>query len=664
MNAVRVRSVRVLLACVLPLLTPASSARAADWKPIDAAQLALKAPRVQADADAEALFWEVRVADEFDQTSDLGARTVFDHYVRIKVFTDRGRDTYATVDLPYEAGVRIEDVAARTVKPDGSVVELKKGDVYERTVIKTNDVRVKAVSFAVPAIAPGTIIEYRWREIHSDSIANYLRLPFSREVPVQTTRYYLRPLEFPDNDYVMRAMSFNGDFAPMEPQKDGFTMLSLSNVPADRDEPYSLPPFERRPWVLIYYQARTSSTNLRDQYLEYSKSLYQDSAKAIKPTGRIRALAAEAVANKPTLDERIAGLMRVTRRVVTRIDVDTATGEQRRKAKANKNADDIASRGLGTAEDTRTLFIALAQSVGIDARIAATSNRAEFLQTPTHSNPYFLDGFLVAVRNGDAWIFVDPANEHSPNGAVRWNYAGQEALITDAKTVITARVPLAPAARSMKQRTGKFTLLDDGTIEGEWKLVYSGYWADIFREQEDQDSPSERTKTLQEDIASRVPGAVVSDVQLDAGNTAEPYSVSYKLRIPGYAQRTGARLFFQPIVFQKGLTPYFPSPTRSTEVYFRFPWTEQDDITISLPRGFQLEQPEVPGELNGGSARYRLAMTMGGSVLSVSRTFVMGSTDNIVVFDQQRYPVVKEFFDRVHTADGHTLVLRRTEAGQ
>jgi Domain of Unknown Function with PDB structure (DUF3857)/Transglutaminase-like superfamily len=663
MNLVRVTSLRVLLASVLPLLTLTTSARAADWKLIDAAQLALKAPRVQADADAEALFWEVRVADEFDQTSDLGARTVFDHYVRLKIFTDRGRETYATVDLPYDSGVRIEDVAARTIKPDGSIVELKKGDVYERTVIKTNDARVKAVSFAVPAIAPGTIIEYRWREIHTNSIANYLRLPFSREVPVQITRYYLRPLEFPDNDYVMRAMSFNGDFAPMEPQKDGFTMLSLSNVPADREEPYSLPPFERRPWVLIYYQARTSSSNLRDQYLEYSKSLYQDSAKATKPTARIRALAAEAVASRPTLDERIAGLMRVTRRVVTRTDVDTATADQRRKARTNKNADDIAARGLGTADDMRTLFIALAQSVGLDARIAATSNRAEFLQTPAHSNPYFLGGFLVAVRNGDAWQFVDPANEHSASGAVRWNYTGQDALITDAKTVITAKVPLAPSSRSVKQRTGKFTLLDDGTIEGEWKLVYSGYWADIYREQEDQDSPSERVKDLQGDIASRVPGAVVSDVQLDAGNAAEPYSLSYKVRIPGYAQRTGARLFFQPIVFQKGLAADFPSPGRSTEVYFRFPWTEQDDITISLPPGFQLEQPEIPGELNGGVARYRLAMTTGGGQLSVSRTFMMGSTD-IVVFDQQRYPVVKEFFDRVHTADGHTLVLRRAEAGQ
>src|SRR5262245_63917748 len=129
--------------------------------------------------------------------------------------------------------------------------------------------------------------------------------------------------------------------------------------------------------------------------------------------------------------------MRVTRRVVTRIDVDTATADQRRRAKTNRTAEDIASRGLVTADDMRTLFIALAQSVGLDARIAATSNRAEFLQTPAHSNPFFLDGFLVAVRNGDAWTFVDHANEHSATGEGRWYYTGRDELILNSRHLTT-----------------------------------------------------------------------------------------------------------------------------------------------------------------------------------------------------------------------------------
>lgn len=664
MHARRAMILRALIPVVLiTSLCAAAPAGAADWNPVEAAQLALKAPKVQADADAEALFWEVRVADEYDQTSDLGARTMFDHYVRIKIFTERGREAYATVDLSYASGVQIRDVAARTIKSDGSIVELKKSDIYERTVVKGTDARVKAVSFAVPAIAPGTIIEYRWREVHSDSIANYLQLPFSRELPVQVTRYFVRPLEFPDNDFAMRALSFNGDFAPLQPQKDGSTMLSLQNVPADRDEPYALPPFERRPWVLVFYQASTASPNMRDQYAAYSKTLFEDYARRTRATDRIRKLAVEAVANTRSTEERVAGLMRVVRRVVTRVDVDTATAEQRRKAKENKNADAVAAQGTGTADDMRTLFIALAQSAGIEARLAATSNRAEFLETPAHSNPYFLNGFLVALRDGDAWAFVDPANEHSATGAVRWNYSAQDALITDPKMVLTRHVPLLPSSRSLKQRTGTFTLLEDGTLEGEWRLVYSGYWSDVFREQEDQDSPAERIKSLQDDIASRVPGAIVSDVRLDTGSVAEPYTLAYTIRVPGYAQRTGARLFVQPVVFQKGLAALFPSSTRFSDVYFRFPWSEQDDLTIALPAGFELEQPEIPGELNGGVVRYRLAMKTGGAQLSVSRTLIVGAQD-LVAFDRERYPVVKEFFDRVHTADDHTLVLRRKQGTQ
>ena len=63
-----------------------------DWKPIDPADLALKTPVVEKDADAEALFWEVRIDD-----SPEGDR-IFTHYIRVKVFTDRGRESQSKVN--------------------------------------------------------------------------------------------------------------------------------------------------------------------------------------------------------------------------------------------------------------------------------------------------------------------------------------------------------------------------------------------------------------------------------------------------------------------------------------------------------------------------------------------------------------------------------------
>src|SRR5215217_4898430 len=142
-----------------------------DWRPVDPAELSLKSATVERDADAEALFWEVKIDDSVE--GDL----IFSHYLRIKVFTDRGRESQSKVDLPfgrlYGSEVKIRDIAGRTIKPDGTFVELKKEDVFDRTIVKASGVKVKAKSFAMPAVVAGSIIEYRWKEVRVNQSANY-----------------------------------------------------------------------------------------------------------------------------------------------------------------------------------------------------------------------------------------------------------------------------------------------------------------------------------------------------------------------------------------------------------------------------------------------------------------------------------------------------------
>src|ERR1700749_4360123 len=94
---------RALFAALCLLLTLVSAyasapARAAggekDWKPIDPAYLAMKSPVVEKEADAEALFLEVRVSYE-DSGGDPG--TVLNPYVRIKIFNERGAESQSKI---------------------------------------------------------------------------------------------------------------------------------------------------------------------------------------------------------------------------------------------------------------------------------------------------------------------------------------------------------------------------------------------------------------------------------------------------------------------------------------------------------------------------------------------------------------------------------------
>jgi hypothetical protein len=57
--------------------------------------------------------------------------------------------------------VKIKDLVARVVKPDGSTIEISEKDVFEREIVKTSGTKVKAKSFVVPGIAAGVVVEYR-----------------------------------------------------------------------------------------------------------------------------------------------------------------------------------------------------------------------------------------------------------------------------------------------------------------------------------------------------------------------------------------------------------------------------------------------------------------------------------------------------------------------
>jgi hypothetical protein len=646
------------LVLLMTLAWPAAAV-AADWKPIAPAELALKSPKVQPDADAEALAWDVRVADRMDVDYDLTFTTTFEHYLRIKVFTDRGRDALATVDIPFVSGIRVRDIAARTTKPDGTTLELKKADIYERTVVKANDLKVRAVSFAVPGIQTGAIVEYRWSEVHDDSLVMNLSLPFSREIPAHLVRYYLEPLPL-GRQIGLRTLSFNGEFTAPERQKDGSWMVSLANVPADRSEPYDTPILERAPWLFAFYAERSAPSG-KEMWQQFAKDLHGDSTRRAKVNDDIRRIATEAVTGASTTADRIQALVRVARARVRRIDVDTASPEDRRKAKENKTAADALKRGAGNGEDVLLLFVALANAAGMEARVAASPNRARLFHSQRHEHSAFLGGRVAVVRGTDGWIPVDPANEYGASGGLRWFYEKQELLVADPRDIVSVHSPLTPPAGSRKQRVGTFKLTEDGTLEGECRLEFTGHWAEIFREQDDQDTPAEREKSLGDLVVKRLPGAEVTEVKVDmSADPGAPYVNSYKLRIPGYAQRTGARLFFQPSVFQKGIEALFPSESRTSPVYFEFPWSEDDQVTIELPPGFALEQPQRPAPLNAGAATYDvwLGTEDAWRHLVLKRSLAVG-LKHVTEIPPAGYRAVRSFFTTVHENDAHTLVLRR-----
>jgi hypothetical protein len=657
------RTLLPLLMLCLGLAWPAVVFAGDDWRPVDPADLALKSPMVEKDADAEALFWEVRLSDDAE---DGTPRTVLRHYVRIKIFTERGRESQSKIDIPFLGNWKIQDIAARTIKPDGNIVELKKDDVLERTIEKANGRKIKAKSFAMPGVEPGSIIEYRWKEVRNDQLANYIRLYFQREVPVQLVRYHIKPVSVPGFEYSMRVQTFNGKVSPFNKEKDGFYSVEMSKVPAFHEEPRMPPEDAVRPWMLIYY---SKETNLQgEKYWEdFGKKTYEEYKSRMKVSDEVKTAAAAAIAGSSTPEDKLGKLFEFCRSKIKNVNDDASglTSEDRAKLKENKSPADTLKRGMGTGTDIDMLFGSLAIASGFDARVVRLSDRSDTFFDKNFPDDYFIQAYDIAVKVGDQWRFYDPASTYVPLGMLRWQEEAQDALLSDPKQPVWLKTPLSPPEKSKVKRTAKLTLTDDGTLEGDAQVVYYGHMAVYRKEWDDDDSPAQREETLRESIKKQMSTADISTVKIEnVTDPIKPYTYSYHIRVLGYAQRTGKRLFLQPEFFQHGAAPLFSGSERRYPVYFSYPWSEEDHVTIDLPAGFSLDNADAPQPFGAGPVgdyKPTIAVTKDGRTMVYTRNCFFGGGDYIM-FPVTSYAALKTYFDAIHQADNHTVTLKQTAA--
>jgi transglutaminase-like putative cysteine protease len=651
-----------LLLCLFASFPTPVRAAGDEWKPIDPAHLALKSPTVEKEADAEALFWEVRIDD--DPEGDL----IFNHYLRVKVFTERGRESQSKIDLPFGkifgGETKIKDIEARTIKPDGSIVQLKKEDVFERTIAKGSGVKYKARSFAMPAVEPGCIIEYRWREVRVRSDANYIRLQFQRDIPVQRVQYLIKPMDYVGLGF--NSITLHGRSSPWVKEKGGFYSTTMTDMPAVHEETWMPPEDQVKTWMLVYYDKQIADkVDPQKYWFELGKSYYDRSKSLIKANDDVKQMAASLIADAKTDDEKLERLFQFCRDKIknTSNDALELTPEERGKLKENKSPSDTLKRGVGSSGDIDLLFAGLANASGFDARIVLASDRADLFFDKSIPNGYFVDPRIIAVNVGGTWKFFRPGYNYVPFGMLPWWSEGLQALISDPKQPVWVNTPMTPPRRSLVKRNAKLKLTDDGTIEGDITIEFTGHFAIDRKEQMDEESESQREEGLREEIKAQMSAAEITTVKIEnVTDHLKPLVYSYHVRFPGYAQRTGKRLFLQPAFFQHGLGPVFATANRKYPVYFHYPWSEDDRVEFELPKGYALDNADAPAPFAAtGISEYKpsLAASTDGTLLIYKRSFYFGEGGS-VLFPVDGYSQVKNFFDMLHKRDNHSIALKQT----
>ncbi len=625
-----------------------------DWKPVDPAQLSSKTPVVEKDADAEAIFWEVKVADESNSYGE--PQTVLTHYLRIKIFTERGKEQKSTIDLTYFGKTNISQVQGRTIKPNGEIIELKKDAVFERTIIKFGKLKVKTKSFAMPGVEPGAIIEYRYRETRPTRY--HTRLEFQQDIPIQIVKYYVKPLA--SDTYRLWSRPFHCNPTPLVKEHD-FHMTSLSNVPAFKEEPYMVPENQVRAWMLLFY-SESSKIEPDKYWKELGKKEFNENKNAMKVNDDVRKVASETIGDATTAEQKLERLLAYCRTRVKRLfdDASTLTDEDRKSIKENKAPADTIKNGIGTDRDIDLLFAALATAAGLEARVVMVSNRSQDFFDPGFANDYFLDDRVIAVKVDGSWKHFSPSNTYVPFGMLPWNHEGLKGLLTDAKEPSFIDLPVSAPEKSLERTIGKFKLSEEGSLEGDAYIEFTGHRAALMKEENDEESPEKRVEMLKEVIKRHLGAAEITNIKIEnVTDPVKPFIYSFHIKIENYATRTGKRLFLQPAFFQFGEAAFFTNAQRKYPIYFEYPYLETSHVEIALPTGFELDNAESPASFNANDVvKYDVSLKLAtdAKVMLYNRTLKI----NGMVFPVETYPALKQVFDLLHKQDNHQVTLKYT----
>lgn len=641
------------LCAVLALAASAAAGDAVEWRPVTPAELKMDKPVVEPDADAEAIFWEITLDDK------KRTKMTMSHYVRVKIFTERGREKFSKFDIPFVKGIKIENVAARVIRPDGSVTELQPGDIFEREIVKAGKLKVRAKSFAVPNIEPGVIVEYQYEEVRKNDSVSGERLSFQRDIPMQKVAYYVRP--YKDTSLETTPYNMTGDTRFVDDrERKGFQVLSRTNVPALKDEPYMPPEDEVRQWVFLRYITLGSLLNWANLSMNYQGLLKE----VAKPDKTIRRKAEELTAGAGSEDEKLRRLYDFVQNDIKNVTYDTTLTEDERDNLKLKDADDVLKRGMGTSGFIDLLFAALAQGAGFNVNLAVSGDRSEqFFNPNKYKSTSFIRPCCIAVKVNDQWKFFNPGTPFLPYGKLVWYEEDVVAMLVGDGGYMWIETPLSNPEDSPAKRTGRFKLLEDGTLEGTARIEYSGHQAISRRRDAYEDSQAKREEDFREEIRKRISTAEISDLRIENFNDPnKPLAYEFKMKVPNYAQKTGKRLFFKPSVFEYGADPVFSAATRTYDVYFPYPWSEEDDIEIRLPEGHDLDNADSPGDVadpNGiTSLKIGIGVDREVNTLVFSRKFHFGGGGNIF-FKVGSYPALKNLFDAFNQSDQHQITLKK-----
>lgn len=604
-------------------------------------------------------------------------------YQRIKILNEKALNpdergkTYADVEIPIlTIGDFVEDITdlkARTIKPDGSIVEFT-GKPFEKVVFKGRGDKLAVKAFSMPQVGVGSIIEYKYRAILSIPYLTDLKIPVRDAWEIQSELFTVKESLYYQPDLGMRYQSptrpkFDSggerishvmlnmkDFKEKLRESGGDTGLELANVPPFESEAFMPPENNFKPTV-IFFTGRVGKVDVDKEWLDLGQRYYDVYERYMAADRGVKEAALKAIGSETEPGMRLRKIYERVQQLRNLTFERLRTPEERKAEhiQRNNNAGDVLAHGYGTFEDLTLLFVAMARSAGIDASPVMVPDRRRRFFVRDWTSQRQIDSIIAAVNLNGKDMYLEPGTRFCPYGFVRWNHTVIDALKLDRKGGTFIKAPAMSYDKSVTARNGNMTLSEEGTLKGNIVLEFKGAEALEHRLDAIDRDEAGRKKDLEDELKQWLPtGAVVKMSVAQGWEDSDASLVArFDVEVPNYATLAGKRLLIPAFLFQSRENRAFAHAQRKYPLYFPYPFTEFDAVTIKVPLGFTPESIPAAQDAKLGYARYQNVSNFDGIQLVSQRQLAF----NGLYFDLDKYSELKSFFGKVQAGDEQQAVL-------
>ncbi|HJP64246.1 MAG TPA: DUF3857 domain-containing protein [Mucilaginibacter sp.] len=211
--------------------------------------------------------------------------------------------------------------------------------------------------------------------------------------------------------------------------------------------------------------------------------------------------------------------------------------------------------------------------------------------------------------------------------------------------------PRYDANDNLIKHNANFVLNEAGELSGEMETVFKGLEYDD-RESMIAKAQAERLK----DFKRYYPINNIEIKKLDYKQDKSLDPATYenvKLLAREYGALNNGRFYFSLNSIDRVSLGLHQVRNRVNPVYIPHGYTEQDEITYTLPQGFRLDSEPLNISLDKPFGSFTATMTLKGDQLIYKRKFQLKDG----IFNKEVYDDILDFYDQVRTADNHNVTL-------